>query len=120
MISSSIMEISPHTPEAYALRSWYDAHGGGRVFLPQATSGPRETSDRSNPVRTRLLDDVLKSNVESDDELRDFSSVAAIMSIDSDSVVVLACQACEKKVIEEHEGWLCKHCNKVFDKPSYR
>lgn len=122
MLSSSSMEINPDIPEAYALRGWYDTDGKGQDFQPQTTSAPRTGGAGFNREEIRLLDDVRNSNLGGGDKPDYFAARATIMHIKSDNIAYPACQTqgCNKKVIEQHDGWRCEKCDKVYERPSYR
>ena len=121
MVSSSSMEVNPDIPEAYVLRGWYDTDGKGQDFQPQTTSA-RGPSGGFNRDEIRLLDDVRNSNLGGGDKPDYFSSRATVMHIKSDNIAYPACQTqgCNKKVIEQHDGWRCEKCDKVYERPSYR
>ncbi|EKM55320.1 uncharacterized protein PHACADRAFT_255854 [Phanerochaete carnosa HHB-10118-sp] len=122
MLSSSSMEINPDIPDAHVLRGWYDTDGKVQDFQPQTSSAPRGSGGAFNRDEIRLLDDVRSANLGGGDKPDFFSAHATIMHIKSDNIAYPACQnqGCNKKVIEQHDGWRCEKCDKVFERPSYR
>ena len=122
MISSSSMEVNPDIPLAHNLRGWYDAHSSSETFHAQSSGGFTQgpvTFDRS---QIQLLNDVKESELGTGDRAEFFSSRATIMHIRTENLAYAACQKenCNKKVIEQHDGWRCEKCDISFPKPSYR
>ena len=121
MISSSTMEINPDIPDAHGLRGWYDSGGKSENFQAQttaATQGP-VSFDRS---QIQLLNDLRESEIGMGEKGDFFSARGTIMHIKTDNLAYPACQTegCNKKVIEQHDGWRCEKCDRSYPKPSYR
>ncbi|KAI0690590.1 replication factor-a protein [Cytidiella melzeri] len=122
MASSSSMEINPDLPDSHVLRGWYDTSGNSQAFQAQSSGGATQgpvTFDRSH---IQLLNDVRECGLGTGDKIEFFSSRATIMHIKTENLAYPACQTegCNKKVVEQHDGWRCEKCDLSFPKPSYR
>jgi replication factor A1 len=121
MANSSSMEVNPDIPDAHTLKGWYNSDGSSQTFHAQSsgsTQGP-VTFDRS---QIQLLNDVRESEIGMSEKTEYFSARATIVHIKSDNLAYPACQSaeCNKKVIEQHDGWRCEKCDKSYPRPSYR
>ncbi|KAI0093894.1 replication factor-A protein 1 [Irpex rosettiformis] len=122
MISSSSMEVNPDIPTAHALRGWYDSAGNSQSFHAQSSGGFSQGPVTFDSSQIQLLNDVKESEMGTGDRAEFFSARATIMHIKNDNLAYAACQKenCNKKVIEQHDGWRCEKCDISFPKPSYR
>ncbi|KAJ3541514.1 hypothetical protein NM688_g6073 [Phlebia brevispora] len=123
MMSTSMMEINPDIPEAHALRGWYDAGGSSSEFKSQTTSNFSGGSGAFNRDDIRFFNDVREAELGMHgDKAEYFSARGTIMHVRPENLAYPACQTqgCNKKVIEQHDGWRCERCDRSWDKPSYR
>ena len=123
MMSSSIMEVNPDIPEAHGLRGWYDAGGDTKEFKSQTTGPSSGGTAVFNRDEIRFLNDVREAELGMHgDKPEYFSSRGMIMHIRSENLAYPACQSegCNKKVVQQHDGWRCEKCERSWEKPSYR
>lgn len=116
------MESNPDIPEAHALRGWYDAGGNSTEFKSQ-TSNFTGGTGVFNRDEVRFFNDVRESELGMHgDKPEFFAARGTIMHIRSENLAYPACQTqgCNKKVIEQHDGWRCERCDRSWEKPSYR
>jgi len=124
MFSSSTMSQDPDIPEAHSLRGWYDAEGHNATFNAFSNTG------MSNPGTTGAIRrDEIKTigqekdeNIGTTDKQEYFTTKATINFVKHETFSYPACQTegCNKKVIEEGNGWRCEKCDLVFPQPLYR
>ena len=122
MISSSIMSVNPDIPEAHALKGWY-MDGGAQTSFHSHTSG--FSSGAGSDIRReemRTLNGVKASQIGTSDKPEYFSCRGTIMNIKSDNLWYTACpgESCNKKVVENGDGWKCEKCDRNYEKPQYR
>jgi replication factor A1 len=122
MYSSSTMTVNPDFDDAFALRGWYDSFGANETFQAHTSGGAGSSGSQSfNRSEMRSLLDVKQSQVGTDNADY-FSSRATIMHIKSDNLSYPACpaQGCNKKVVENHDGWRCEKCDRSYPAPEHR
>lgn len=122
MFSSSTMQINPDIDECFALRGWYDSSGAEQSFQAHSNTIGAGASMGFNRSEIRSLDDVKQSQLGTPDKPEYFSTRATIMHIKSDNISYAACptQNCNKKVVEDHNGWKCEKCDQTFAAPEHR
>lgn len=84
--------------------------GGGMV------SGTSKTT----PLLT--IGEVKERQLGANDKQDYFATRATTMHIKPDNLMYPACPSaeCNKKVIEEADGWRCEKCDKTYPQPEYR
>lgn len=121
LLSSGSMIVDPDIPEAHQLKGWYDASGRMESFSTHdniasmgAATG-RKTEDKN-------IFQVKEMTPNSEDEAFYFNLKATIVYIKQENFCYPAClnDNCNKKVIQEDQGWRCENCNVTHDKPQYR
>lgn len=122
MFSSSSMVINPDIPESHGLRGWYDNEGNSAPIksFTRADAGPPGAGAlRSNERRTleQVKDESLGTSFERADY---FNTRATILYIRPNSLYYTACPECNKKVVDEGEGWRCEKCDRSFPEPVRR
>lgn len=120
MITSSVMIINPDTPEAHALRTWYDTSGKADI----SKNFGRHALDLG---QIQNINDVRDAEVGMHGHEEAFLVQGVILYLGHKEILESkfwypACQngGCNKKVEEQQDGWLCKGCARIWDKPSYR
>lgn len=100
----------------------FDATGSEQNFksFSGATTSSGSGTFRREELRT--LEHVKDSQLGMGDKQEYFSCRATILHIKHDSLSYPACQTegCNKKVIENHEGWRCEKCDRSFERPEHR
>ncbi|EAU88740.1 replication factor-A protein 1 [Coprinopsis cinerea okayama7 len=122
MTSASTMQVNPDIEECFTLRGWYDSQGQTQTFQAQSSNNLGGTSLGFRRDEARTLEDVKQAGFGQSDKPDYFSTRATIIHIKDDNIAYPACptQGCNKKVIEEADGWRCEKCEKVFEAPEYR
>ena len=123
MMSSSIMEINPDIPEAHALRGWFDAGGSSGEFHSQTSSNFTGGAVTFNRDEVRFFNDIRESELGMHgDKPEYFAARGTVMHVKAENLAYPAChtEKCNKKVIEQHDGWRCEKCDRSWEKPSYR
>ncbi|KZV65414.1 replication factor-a protein [Peniophora sp. CONT] len=118
MMSSSVMEVNPDTPEAHSLKGWYMDGGADTTF--QAYSGGGGSGQRSDQMRT--VADAKAQTAEVSEKAEYFSIRATVMNVKPENIAYPACPSkdCNKKVTEEGGMWRCEKCDKSYPAPEYR
>lgn len=121
MMSTSSMEINPDHPSAHMLRGWYDSEGTTQNFQSQ-TSASFSGSTSFNRSELQFLNDVKENELGTHDKVDYFSARATVMHIKPEPLAYPACgsEGCQKKVVQQGDGWWCEKCQRSFDRPSYR
>ncbi|WFD44641.1 Replication factor A protein 1 [Malassezia psittaci] len=124
MFSSSSMAINPDLPECHGLRGWYD-NGGHAADIKSfqrsdaAIPSANASSLRANEQRT--LEQVKEESLGTSSERPDyFHTRATILYVRPNNLYYPACPECNKKVIDEGDGWRCEKCDRSFPLPVYR
>lgn len=128
MFSSSTMSVNPDLPESHGLRGWFDNEGSSaqirnftRGDAGGASSGVAGGAMRPNERRTlaQVRDQALGDSYERPDY---FNTRATILYIRPNNLYYPACPGdnCNKKVIDEGDGWRCEKCDRSYPAPVYR
>lgn len=128
MFSSSTMSINPDIPESHGLRGWYDNEGNSAHIRSYGTTLDGTTASalnqgalRANEFRTlaQVKDESLGTSFERADY---FNARAVVLYIRPNTLYYTACpgQDCNKKVIEESDGWRCEKCDRSYPAPVRR
>ncbi|KAL0946802.1 hypothetical protein HGRIS_012973 [Hohenbuehelia grisea] len=125
MFSGSTMVIDPQDVEgAFELQGWYDSTGSGETFQSHTmSSSSGGGAGAFNRTEMRNLNDVKESQLGMDSSRVDhFSTRATIMHIKSENISYPACptERCNKKVIQDGDGWRCESCNQTYPNPEHR
>ncbi|GHJ87289.1 hypothetical protein NliqN6_3691 [Naganishia liquefaciens] len=122
MFSSSSMTYNPDVGEAHSLRGWFDAEGT-RVSYNTFNSAGMQGAAGANSIRPdemKTIGQIKDENIGMSDKQEYFSTKATISFIKSESFSYPACPTCNKKVVEENDGWRCEKCDAVYPKPLHR
>lgn len=117
------MAINPDITEAHGLRGWYDSIGHEQSFSSYSNSGGGGGSNVTfNRAEMRTLNDVKESELGTSDQPDFFSCRGTILHIKSDNIAYPACPGvnCNKKVVQDSEGWRCEKCERTYPAPEYR
>ncbi|KAL7423241.1 Replication factor A protein 1 [Cryptotrichosporon argae] len=124
MFSSATMMVNPDIPEAHQLRGWYDAEGRNKSFTAYTnqTAGVRgDAAPRPNEVKT--IGQAKDEQLGMSDKTDYFTSQATIIFIKTETFSYPACanpQGCNKKVVEDGQGWWCEKCSQHYPAPIHR
>lgn len=123
MFSSSSMMVNPDIPESHGLRGWYD-NGGNAADIKsfsRTEAVPAATGGALRPNERRTLEQVKEESLGTSFERPDyFNTRATILYIRPNSLYYTACPECNKKVMDEGEGWRCEKCDRSFPEPVRR
>lgn len=118
------MAINPDLEETYTLRGWYDAAGSSETFLAHSRSGAASTGGGGfNRNEQCSLGEVRERGLGQSDQKADyFSTRATIMHIKPENIAYPACSSvgCQKKVLQEGDGWRCEKCSITHPNPKWR
>ncbi|KAL2458791.1 Replication protein A 70 kDa DNA-binding subunit A [Forsythia ovata] len=123
-ISSTQLFINPDSPEALALRDWFDR--GGKDVTSQSISRDVMPGGSNNELRKTVAQ--IKDEGLGRSDKPDWVTVKATISfIKTDTFCYTACplmigdRQCNKKVTKSgNSRWLCDRCNQEFEECSYR
>ncbi|RKO86700.1 replication factor rfa1, partial [Blyttiomyces helicus] len=121
MYSGSTMSINPDIPEAHRLRGWYDTQGSSMTFTAYSnTGGGGGGSGRGDPVKS--IQQIKDENLGMDEKPSYFVTRATLTFIKPDPLWYTACSnhGCNKKVLDNGNGWRCEKCDMLFPQPSHR
>ncbi|CAK5277292.1 unnamed protein product [Mycena citricolor] len=122
--SSSSMQVNPDTPEAHALRGWYDNEGASQTFAAQPSTGEFTSFGGFSRDKIQPLAEIKTLELGRNEEKPDyFSTRATVVFMKNDNMWYPACQTenCNKKVSDESgNGWFCEKCQKTWPEPNYR
>lgn len=122
MFSSSSMTFNPDIAEAHSLRGWFDAEGT-RVNYNTFSSGGMTGATGATSIRPeemKTIGQIKDENIGMSDKQEYFSTKATISFIKQETFSYPACPTCNKKVVEESDGWRCEKCDTVHTKPLHR
>jgi len=75
-----------------------------------------------NRAEMRTLNDVKEAELGTSDRVDYFSCRGTILHIKADNLAYPACptSGCNKKVVQDSEGWRCEKCERTYPSPEYR
>jgi replication factor A1 len=116
------MNVNPDIPEAHMLRGWYDSVGHEQTFQTYSGIGGGGSVGAFNRAEIRTLNDVKEAELGTSDHADFFSCRGTVMHIKGDNLAYPACptSGCNKKVLQESDGWRCEKCDRTYPKPEYR
>lgn len=124
MFSTSTMSVNPDITEAHGLRGWYDSIGHEQTFNTYSSSGGGAAGGGPafNRAEMRTLNDVKEAELGTSDRQDFFSCRGTVLHIKGDNLAYPACQtpSCNKKVVQDADGWRCEKCDRTFAAPEYR
>lgn len=122
MFSSSSMTYNPDVGEAHSLRGWFDAEGTRVSYNTFNSAGMAGAGGMTSirPDEMKTIGQIKDENIGMSDKQEYFSTKATISFIKSESFSYPACPTCNKKVVEESDGWRCEKCDAVYPKPLHR
>ncbi|ORY31367.1 hypothetical protein BCR39DRAFT_90121 [Naematelia encephala] len=124
MFSSATMMVEPQIGEAYALRGWYDANGRSTNFQSYTnSSATKGDSSVAKPSELKTIGQAKDEQLGMGDKADYFSTEATIAFIKQESFSYPACanpDGCNKKVLDNGDGWLCEKCQKSWPNPIHR
>jgi replication factor A1 len=85
-----------------------------------AGSGGGASSIRPDEIKT--IGQIKDENIGTSDKMEYFSTKATINFVKHETFSYPACPAegCNKKVVEESDGWRCEKCDRVYPSPAHR
>lgn len=125
MFSSSTMAVNPDIPESHGLRGWYENEGSTtqiRGFSAKLDGGAGAGTGAAGlrPNERRTLADVKKSSMGTSDRPEYFNARASILYVRPGTLYYTACPTCNKKVLDDGEGWRCERCDRSYPEPVRR
>lgn len=123
MFSSSTMAINPDIPESHGLRGWYDngGHAADIKAFTRMEAAPAGAGGALRANERRTLEQVKEESLGTSFERPDyFNTRATILYIRPNNLYYTACPECNKKVIDEGDGWRCEKCDRSFPEPVRR
>ncbi|KAL7622995.1 Replication factor A protein 1 [Parahypoxylon ruwenzoriense] len=120
LLSSGTMSVDPDIEEAHRLKGWYDSQGRTDNFSRHnnMSSVGAATGRAEQPkVISQIKDENL--GMENTDY---FNLKATIVYIKQENFAYPACssEGCNKKVIDQADGWRCEKCEVTHARPQYR
>lgn len=128
---SGTMVANPDNPDAYQLKGWFDNQGANENFKSlKVEAGPNQNYIKNRKTILAAQEDNLGMN-----EKPDFFNVKATISyFKTDNFSYPACSnvvqgnsltgqqqnTCNRKVLEQSDGWRCEKCNITHPQPLYR
>lgn len=84
------------------------------------TPGANGSSARTDELKT--IGQVKDENLGTSDKMDFFSTKATINFVKHENFAYAACptEKCNKKVVQDGEGYRCEKCDKLWEQPSYR
>ncbi|KAJ9093583.1 hypothetical protein QFC19_008312 [Naganishia cerealis] len=122
MFSSSTMTVNPDIPDAHSLRGWYDAEGNNVSYHTHSNAGAAGAGAVTTvrPEEMKTIGQIKDENIGMSDKQEYFSTKATVSFIKQESFSYPACPTCNKKVVEESDGWRCEKCDAVYPQPLHR
>ncbi|KAH8685728.1 hypothetical protein BGZ60DRAFT_365925 [Tricladium varicosporioides] len=122
LLSSGSMSINPDISEAHKMKGWYDSQGRQESFASHTNMGSMGSAGgRKNENKTiaQIFDENLGGTEGQDDY---FAVKATIVYIKQDNISYPACMSenCNKKVVEDGDGWRCEKCGITHPRPQHR
>ncbi|KAH8830283.1 hypothetical protein DL96DRAFT_1592292 [Flagelloscypha sp. PMI_526] len=121
-MGSSLMTVDPQEEASYLLAGWYKDAGQNAEFKSQTNasggSGP-SSFDRSQYHTVLSAKNAGYGQPGNPDA---FSSRATVMHIRDNTMMYPACSqpGCNKKVVQDGDGWRCEKCQKTQEEPQWR
>eukprot|EP00127_Corallochytrium_limacisporum_P006836 Clim_evm51s236 gene=Clim_evmTU51s236 len=115
VLGTSVVQVNPDIPEAFALRTWYD--GQGQSVAGTSLSGVTNNTVRDMYSETRKFFTQIKGERLGAEEVAYFVAKGTIMYVNRNNVMYKACpeEGCNKKVIDQGNGeYRCEKCDKFF------
>ncbi|KAF9156535.1 Replication factor A protein 1 [Linnemannia schmuckeri] len=115
----SSIKINPEIEEAFKLRGWFKQEGSSTHFQAHTS----EFKSNSTPRMT--FDEVKNASANLDPTQTlyfETKGTIVMMSKSENTFQYPACPTagCNKKVMEDTNGWRCENCNKTVSEPDYR
>lgn len=124
MFSSATMSVNPDIGEAHALRGWYDAEGRGKSFNTFSNASVGGAVSAVKPSEIKTIGQAKDEQLGMSDKVDYFTTTATIMFIKQETFSYPACAnpdgSCNKKVIDEGNGWRCEKCDRSWPEPIHR
>ncbi|WVR06269.1 hypothetical protein IAU60_003299 [Kwoniella sp. DSM 27419] len=125
MFSSATMSFNPDITEAHQLRGWFDAEGHSKQFqaYTNAMSSGAGSGAAPKPSEIKTIGQAKDEGLGMSEKTDYFTTQATCAFVKQETFSYPACanpDGCNKKVIEEGDGWLCEKCDKKWPKPIHR
>ncbi|GFZ45306.1 Single-stranded DNA-binding protein p68 subunit [Saitozyma sp. JCM 24511] len=124
MFSSATMSVNPDIAEAHALRGWYDAEGQNKQFQAYTNSmATRSDNAAPRPSELKTIGQAKDEQLGMGEKTDYFTTQATIAFIKNETFSYPACanpEGCNKKVLDNGDGWLCEKCDRKWDSPIHR
>ncbi|RKP01252.1 hypothetical protein CXG81DRAFT_4887, partial [Caulochytrium protostelioides] len=124
---SGAMALNPDFQEAHRLKGWWSAEGSRQTFASFSSGemglgGSGMTRDERDAASFRFLAEAKAENLGGNEKPDYFGARATVTYIRQENFAYPACssEGCQKKVIDNGDGWRCEKCNKLFDAPNWR
>jgi len=117
---SGTISANPDTPEAYAIKGWYDAQGHNENFQTLKTE---LTTKKTSIEDRKTIEEVQTLELGLGEKPDYFTIKASVNFLKTDNFSYPACssEGCNRKVIEQHDGtWRCEKCDINHAVPLYR
>eukprot|EP00743_Colponemidia_sp_Colp-15_P012089 GILK01013646.1.p1 GENE.GILK01013646.1~~GILK01013646.1.p1 ORF type:complete len:644 (+),score=126.93 GILK01013646.1:77-2008(+) len=116
-INSSYIELNPDLPESIQLRAWYDNEGRTESVSSLSAAANKSVAGHSNQRKT--LSQIKDENIGAEDKPVWFTTKVTVTYIKHDAdrpIWYMACptEGCNKKVMEQSDGWHCESCQKSY------
>jgi len=121
-LTSSIISFNPDIDESHKIAGWYARNNGNGEFKTYSNQGMLGTGETSKSNIYKTLKQITSEELGTSDKPDFFNSIATIVFIKKDNFAYPACpsEGCNKKVIDENDGWRCEKCEKTYPSPDYR
>lgn len=126
--SNSTLSLNPDLPECYKLRGWFDSQGATESNWLSYNNGAGNTMGGGNNNNSgkrdvfKFLSEVSDATVGNGDKPDYFAIRGTILHVKSENFAYPACpgENCNKKVIQDSDGWRCERCQRTYANPEYR
>ncbi|ETS74901.1 hypothetical protein PFICI_13385 [Pestalotiopsis fici W106-1] len=121
LLSSGKVTVDPDISEAHRLKGWYDSQGRhGDFTTHQHSNTLGNATNRENQMKT--IQQIKDENLGMDDKVEYFSLKATVVYIKQETFCYPACpnEGCNKKVVDQGDGWRCEKCDATHPQPQYR
>jgi len=122
-LTSSIISFNPDISESHRIAGWYAQNGNTANFQTFSNMGAGFTGSTNTQANVyKTLQQIKNENLGNGEKPDFFNTVATVVFIKKENFAYPGCPSenCNKKVIEEEEGWRCEKCNKTYPHPDYR